>query len=176
MTVTCPKGFTFFHHALPENPNLPSVSAFAECQTTGTPQICCLPSARPRALGKNLAHSMPGLYRVPAVGKAGHSAKCLLCRVLSQRHSAKPAHVPSTRARRAPPVRGADGVKSLGKGDMLPSASSRHSAKEKFCRVRGPGSRQSFFCRVLELRHSAKLVKKNFGPSNFFGLYLNLII
>ena len=93
-------------NSLPENPNLSSVSAFAECQTTGTRQRCCLPSARPRALGKKLAHGMPGLYRVPAIGKAGHSAKCLLCRVLSQRHSAKPAHVHSTRARRAPPVRG----------------------------------------------------------------------
>ena len=114
---------------LPENPNLPSVSAFAECQTTGTRQRCCLPSARPRALGKNLAHGMPGLYRVPAVGKAGHSAKCLLCRVLARRHSAKPAHVPSTHARCAPPVRGADGVKSL------PSASTWHSAKLQLCRV-----------------------------------------
>ena len=115
--------------ALPENPKLPSVSAFAECQTTGTRQRCCLPSARPRALGKKLAHGMPGLYRVTAVGKAGHSAKCLLCRVMSQRHSAKPAHVPSTRARRATPVGGADGVKSL------PSATTWHSAKGIFCRV-----------------------------------------
>ena len=99
--------------SLLENPKLPSVSAFAECQTTGTRQRCGLPSARPRALGKNLAHSMPGLYRVPAVSKAGHSAKCLLCRVLARRHSAKPAHVPSTRSRRAPPVRGTNGVKSF---------------------------------------------------------------
>ena len=121
-----------------------------------------LPSARPRALGKNLAHGMPGLYRVPAVGKAGHSAKCLIRRVLARRHSAKPAHVPSTRARCVPPVRGADGVKSL------PSATFWHSAKKKLCRVRWPGSRQSFFCRVLELRHSAKLVKKNFWAFNFF--------
>ena len=115
---------------------MPSVSAFAECQTTGTRQRCCLPSARPRALGKNLAHGMPGLYRVPAVGKAGHSAKCLLCRVLSQRQSAKPADVPSTRARRAPPVRGADGVKSLS------SATFWHSAKETCCRVPPAGTRQ----------------------------------
>ena len=122
--------------ALPENPNLPSVSAFAECQTTGTRQRCCLSSARPRALGKNLAHGMPGLYRVPAVGKAGHSAKCLLCRVLARRHSAKPAHVPSTRARRVPPVRGADGVKSL------PSATFWHSAKDPCCRVPPAGTRQ----------------------------------
>ena len=158
---------------LPENPNLPSVSAFAECQTTGTRQRCCLPSARPRALGKKLAHSMPGLYRVPAVGKAGHSAKCLLCRVLSQRHSAKPAHVPSTRARRAPLVRGADGVK------FLSSATFWHSAKETCCRVPPAGTWQrgltalSFFCRVLELKHSAKLVKIFFWAFNFFLSLLN---
>ena len=131
-----------------------SVSAFAECQTTGTRQRCCLPSARPQALGKNLAHGMPGLYRVPAVGKAGHSAKCLLCRVLARRHSAKPAHVPSTRARRATPVGGADGVKSL------PSATTWHSAKGVVFRVPSLDTRQIFFCRVLELRYSAKLGKK----------------
>ena len=115
---------------------MPSVSAFAECQTTGTRQRCCLPSVRPRALGKKLAHGISGLYRVSAVGKTGHSAKCLLCRVLSQRHSAKPAHVPSTRARRAPPVSGADGVK------YLPSATTWHSAKDTCCRVPDSGTRQ----------------------------------
>ena len=113
---------------------MPSVLAFAECQTTGTRQR--LRALRPRTLGKKLAHGMPGLYRVPAVGKVGHSAKCLLCRVLSQRHSAKPAHVPSTRARRARPVREADGVKSLS------SATFWHSAKETCCRVPPAGTLQ----------------------------------
>ena len=116
---------------------MPSVSVFAECQTTGTRQRCGLPSARPRTLGRNLAHGMPGRCRVQAVGKSRHSATCLLCRVLAGRHSAKPEHVPSTRARRAPPVRGADGVNSL------PSASSWHSAKVKYCRVSPAGTRQS---------------------------------
>ena len=137
-------------------------------------QICRvsrpLPSARTRALGKNLAHGMPGLYRVPAVSKAGHSAKCLLCRVLARQHSAKPAHVPSTRARRAPPVRGLTALslcqvppsgtrqrrhvaeclqQALGKEETLPSALAWLSAK-------------FLLPRVLELRHSAKLVKKKF--------------
>ena len=55
--------------ALPENPNLPSVLAFAEYQNTDTRQRCGLPSARTRALGKHLPHGMPELYRVPVVGK-----------------------------------------------------------------------------------------------------------
>jgi len=33
-----------------------------------------LPSARPRALGKDVAHGMPKRYRVPAIGKKRHSA------------------------------------------------------------------------------------------------------
>ena len=88
--------FTYYlpQCSLPENRKLPSLWDFAECQTTGSRQRCGLPSARPRALGKNLAHGMPGLCRVPAVGKEGNSAKCLICRVLALRHSAKPAHVP----------------------------------------------------------------------------------
>ena len=143
---------------------MPSVSAFAECQTTGTRQRCCLPSARPRALGKNLAHGMPGLYRVPAVGKAGHSAKCLLCRVLAWRHSANPAHVPSTRARRATPVGGLM-ASSLCR---VPPPGTRQ--RGYFAECLEPGSRQIFFCRVLELRYSAKLGKKKFWPSKFFGL------
>ena len=95
---------------LPENPNLPSVSAFTECQTAGIWQRRGLPSARPRALGKNVAHGMPTLRQVLAVGKVGHSAKINLCRVPPGPHSAKTAHVPSTRARRAPAVRMADGI------------------------------------------------------------------
>ena len=87
--------------ALPENPKLPSVSAFAKCQTTGTRQRCCLPSARPRALGTNLAHGMPGLCRVPAVGKEGNSAKCLLskCWPFGTRQSPRtcPARAPAVR-------------------------------------------------------------------------------
>ena len=72
-----------------------------------------LPSARPRALGKNslcrvsdVAHGIPKRYRVPAVGKESHSAR--LCRVPAGEHSAKTAHVPSTRARRATAVKVAD--------------------------------------------------------------------
>ena len=96
-----------------------------------------MPSARLRALGKNLSHGMPGLYRVPAVGKAGHSAKCLLCRVLAGGTRQSPRTCPArTRARRAPPVRGADGVKSLS------SATFWHSAKETCCRVPPAGTRQ----------------------------------
>ena len=162
---------------------MPSVSDFAECQTIGTRQRCGLPSARPRALGKNLAHGMPGHCRVQAVGKARHSATCLLCRVLAGRHSAKPEHVPSTRARHAPPVRGADGVKSL------PSASSWHSAKVKYCRVSTAGTRQSrnvAECAGVALGKASfaecwcpgtrQTWLKKFGPSNFFGLHLNLIM
>jgi len=59
---------------LPENAQMPSVSGFAECQTTGTRQKFTLPSARQRALGKDVAHGMPQRYRVPAVGKERHSA------------------------------------------------------------------------------------------------------
>ena len=148
---------------------MPSVSVFAECQTTGTRQRCGLPSARPRALGKNLAHGMPGRCRVQAVGKSRHSAMCLLCRVLAGQHSAKPEHVPSTRARRAPAVRVADGVYPL------PSAARWHSAKIKLCRVPSADTRQRFFRRVPENRHSANMVNF-FRPSNFFVLYLNLRI
>ena len=144
-----------------------------------------LPSTRPRALGKKLAHGMPGLYRVPAVGKAGHSAKCLLCRVLSQRHSTKPAHVPSTRARHAPPVRRADGVKSLS------SATFWHSAKETCCRVTPAVTRQRrnfaecaglalgkvSFSECWSLGTRQNWLKNFFlGLQIFFCLYLNLII
>ena len=163
---------------------MPSVLAFAEYQNTDTRQRCALPSARTRALGKHLPHGMPELCRVPAVGNEWHSANCHLCRVLARWHSSKPAHVPSTRARRATPVGGADGVKSLPSATTWPSAkgivyrvpSLDTRQKSNFAECLEPGSRQSFFCRVLELRHSAKLVKFFFGPSNFFGLYLNLII
>ena len=57
--------------------------------TIALPENSNLSRARLRPLGKNLSHGMPGLYRVPAVGKAGHSAKCHLCRVLARWHSAK---------------------------------------------------------------------------------------
>ena len=120
-----------------------------------------LPSASQWALGKYVAHGMPTLCRVLTVDKVGHSANTDLCRVPPGPHSAKTAHVPSTRTHRAPAVRLADGVK------YLPSASTWHSAKGKRCRVRWPGSRHSFFCRVLEPRHSANLVKKNWA-FNFF--------
>ena len=141
---------------------------------------------------------MPGRCRVQAVGKSRHSATCLLfrvlagrhsatcllCRVLAGRHSAKPEHVPSTRAHRAPPVRGADGVNSL------PSASSWHSAKVKYCRVSPAGTRQSrnvAECTGVALGKASfaecwcpvtrqTWLKKIFGPSNFFGLHLNLIM
>ena len=91
---------------LPENAQISSVSGFTECQTTGTRQICDLPSARQWALSKDVAHGMPKRYRVPAVGKESHSAR--LCRVPAGEHSAKTAHVPSTRARRAMAVKVAD--------------------------------------------------------------------
>ena len=152
----------FVEFSLPENPNLPSVLAFAEYQNTDTRQRCALPSARTRALGKHLPHGMPELCRVPAVGNEWHSANCHLCRVLAWRHSANPAHVPSTRTRRATPVGGADGVKSL------PSATTWHSAKGVVCRVPSLDTRQIFFCRVLELRYSAKLGKKNFLAFKIF--------
>ena len=129
---------------------MPSVSAFTECQNTGTRQRCGLPSARTRALGKPLPHGMPELCRVPAVGNEWHAANCHLCRVLDRRHSAKPAHMPSTRARHAPPVRG---------GGLMASS---------LCRVPSLDTRQIFFCRVLELRYSAKLGKKNFLAFKIF--------
>jgi len=56
---------------LPENAQMPSVSGFAECQTTGTRQKFTLPSARQRALGKDVAHSMPKRYECQPSAKKG---------------------------------------------------------------------------------------------------------
>ena len=160
---------------------MPSVWVFAKCQTTGTRQRCGLPSARPRTLGKNLAHGMPGRCRMQALGKSRHSATWLLCRVLVGRHSAKPEHVPSARPRQSPPVRGADGV------NFLPSASSWHSAKVKYCRVSPAGTRQSrnvAECAGVALGKASfaecwcpgtrqTWLKKKFWAFQFFGLHLN---
>ena len=89
---------------------------------------------------------------LPSAGRRQIKALDNLCPVLAGRHSAKPEHVPSTRARRAPAVRVAHGVKSL------PSVYTWHSAKINLCRVPPAGTRQSFFCRVLGLQHSANVV------------------
>ena len=166
---TCSSSFSCFfylpcyEHALPENPNLPNVLAFAEYQNTDTRQRCALPSARTRALGKHLPHGMPELCRVLAVGNEWHSANCHLCRVLAWRHSANPAHVPSTRARRATPVGGGLMASSLCR---VPPPGTRQ--RGYFAESLEPGSRQIFFCRVLELRYSAKLGKKNFLAFKIF--------
>ena len=68
---------------------------FAECQTTGTRQSC----------GTRHAQTLPsaGRRQRKALGIAR------LCRVPAGEHSAKTAHVPSTRVRRATAVRVADG-------------------------------------------------------------------
>jgi len=90
-----------FKKSLPENAQIPSVYGFAECQTTGTRQRRALPSARPRALGKYVAHSMPTLYRMLAVGKERHSAypHFAECQKAStrQRQVTCPARVPAVR-------------------------------------------------------------------------------
>ena len=129
-----------FKKSLPENAQIPSVYGFAECQTTGTRQRRALPSARPRALGKHVAHGMPTLCRVLAVGKERHSAyrAFVECRKAStrQRQVTCPA--------RAPAVRVPDGRYPL------PSA-----AKRKLHRVSVFGTRQSLFRRVPSSWHSA---------------------
>ena len=123
-----------------------------------------LPSARLRALGKDVVCRVPG---------HGHSAKIwhTACPGFTEfRPSAKQGtrqsvsfaecwpggtrQSPRTCPARAPDVRrplgGADGVKSL------PSATTWHSAK-------------GIFCQVLELRYSAKLGKNIFFDlQNFF--------
>ena len=73
-TELCVNSIAVAAQPLPENAQMPSVSGFAECQTTGTRQRFTLPSARQRALGKDVAHGMPKRYRVPAIGKERHSA------------------------------------------------------------------------------------------------------
>ena len=60
-------------------------------------------------VGKQKAHSMPILCRVPAVGKDRALGIYCLCRVPLGPHTAKAVHVPSTRASRAAAIRAADG-------------------------------------------------------------------
>ena len=101
-----------YNKSLPENPNLPSVSAFAECLGLcrklrhGHSAKTWFAECQATSTRQNLPHGIPKRCRVPAVSKNWHSATFPFCRVLARRHSAKTAHVPSTRARRAPPVRG----------------------------------------------------------------------
>jgi len=52
--------------ALPEIVSLPSVPDFAECFLSGTRQSGCLPSAREKALGKQLALDKEVVCRVPS--------------------------------------------------------------------------------------------------------------
>ena len=128
---------------------MPSVSGFAECQTTGTRQRRSLPSARPRALGKHVAHGMPTLCRVLAVSKERHSAyrAFVECRKAStrQRQVTCPACVP---------------VVSRPSGCLTAVILCRvlkrwHSAKRKLRRVSVFGTRQSIFRRVPSSWHSA---------------------
>jgi hypothetical protein len=101
-----------------------------------------LPSARPRALGKSLAHGMPKRCRVLALGKERHSAKIHFCRVSLGPHSAKAAHVPSTPAGRAPSVRVADGIYPLPRSNfaecLLPTL-----GKVSFAECRSSGTRHT---------------------------------
>ena len=138
-----------FKKPLPENAQMPSVYGFAECQTTGTRQRRSLPSARPRALGKHVAHGMPTLYRVLAVGKERHSAyrAFVECRKAStrQRQVTCPA--------RAPVVSRPSGCLTA---VILCRVLKRwNSAKRKLRRVSVFGTQQSLFRRVPSSWHSA---------------------
>ena len=89
-----------------------------------------LPSARLRALGKDVVCRVPG---------HGHSAKNwhTACPGFTEcRPSAKQGTLQSVSIAECCPVRGADGVKSLS------SATFWHSAKETCCRVPPAGTRQ----------------------------------
>ena len=124
---------------LPENAQMPSVYGFAECQTTGTRQKRALPSARPLALGKHVAHGMPTLCRVLAVGKERHSAYRAFaeCRKASTRQ--RQVTCPTRRT-----------------AVILCRVLQRwHSAKRKLRRVSVFGTRQSLFRRVPSSWHSA---------------------
>ena len=121
--MECSKQYLILASSLLENTQMPSVSGFAECQTTGTRQRC----------GTRHAKTLPsaGRRQRKALGIAR------LCRVPAGEHSAKTAHVPSTRVRRATAVRVADGRQllpsaarpALGKNKISPSVCRRHSAK-----------------------------------------------
>ena len=132
---------------------MPSVYGFTECQTTGTRQNRSLPSARPRALGKHVAHDMPTLCRVLAVGKERHSAyrDFVECRKAStrQRQVTCPARAPAMLQR-------------------------WHSAKRKLRRVSMAGTRQSLFRQVTSSWHSANSFYFYFFCSNFFIINSNL--
>ena len=145
-------------------------------------QICRvswpLPSTRTRTLGKDVLCRVPGhehsanichtacpsfvecwLSATNGTQQTVTFAECWLGGTRQIRRTC-PARAPAVRR----PLGGADGVKSL------PSATTWHSAKGIVCRVPSLDTRQIFFCRVLELRYSAKLGKKIFWPSKFFGL------
>ena len=124
---------------------------FAECQNTSTRQRGHLPSADGATLSKHTAHDMPEVCRVPAVGKALALSISYLCRVPLGLHTAKAARVPAVR-------------RPLG-----------WLTEFILCRVPSADTRQMFFRRVPENRHSANMVNF-FRPSNFFVLYLNLRI
>ena len=102
---------------------------FAECQTKGTRQRCGTRHAK--------TLSSAGRQQRKALGIAR------LCRVPAGEHSAKTAHVPSTRVRRVTAV------------SFCRVLQGRHSAKTKFRRVPVGGTRQSQFRRVPSTWHSA---------------------
>ena len=143
---------------------------FAECQATGTRQKSGTRHAR--ALSSASRRQSKALGNVSPLPSAGRAA---LGKARARAQNARPPC--ATR-------QGADGVNSL------PSASSWHSAKVKYCRVSPAGTRQSrnvAECAGVALGKASfaqcwcpgtrqTWFKFFFGPSNFFGLYLNLII
>ena len=125
-------------------------TSFAECQTSGTRQIC----------GTQHAHTLPNAGRRQRTALGIPS----LCRVPEGEHSAKTGHVPSTRACRAPAV-------------ILCRVLKRwHLAKRKLRRVSMAGTRQSLFRRMTSSWHSANSFYFYFFCSNFFIINSNLKI
>ena len=127
-----------------------------------------LPSARPRALGKYVAHSMPTLCRMLAVGKERHSAYPHFAEC--QKASTRQRQVTCTA--RVPTVRRPSGCLTA---VILCRVLKRwHSAKRKLRRVSMAGTRQSLFRQVTSSWHSANSFYFYFFCSIFFIINSNL--
>ena len=139
---------------LPEMASLSSVPYFAECFLSGTRQRGYLPSAREKALGKQLALGKKVVCRVPSTRQTITLGKDRVCRVSGTRQT-----------------------RTLGKGPPSLTAGSRRSpfaecllltlGKAVICRVSFFGTRQSGYLPSVIFWHSANHIFSLF-ISKFF--------
>ena len=128
-------------YPLPETASLSSVPDFAECFLLGARQRGYLPSAREKALGKQLALGKEVVCRVPSTRQTITLGKGQVCRVSGTQQT-------GTLGKGTPPLTAAAAI------NPLPSVFSWHSAKRWFAE-----------CHFLTL---GKPYFFQFWPPNFF--------